>query len=395
MEEVFHERLKSPIPTAELKRRWTKTQEAMKSEGIDCIFTQNTTQYMGGYNRWLTDTTAENAYPQSVIIPAEGEIYFIAYGGPPLESYPPKYVIRKGTTCKNVPYFSPFNFTHDWEGKIIVEWSKANDVKRMGIAGMEFLHSACYEYIVKHLPEVEFIDVSDMVDQIKCVKSEHEMTFVREAANIQDKAMGYLPSLIQPGEREYEIRSKLMKILTDLGSEEQIVTIASAPKGEIFVPYPSFLQNRTLEFGDQVYVCLSSSGPGGFFTAVGRMVSIGKPSVEMIDSWGLALEAQKKLVAQMQVGAEIQGILESYNRFLSENSCIEEKGLFAYCQGYDFIERPSIQFGENMKISKDICIAVNTNIVSAKKTIYCCDSFLITAGAPERLHKAAQEIIQA
>ena len=72
MSEVFHERLKSPIPRRELDRRTAVLQRAMKLAGLDCIIAQNITQYLCGCNRWLTDTTAENNYPQSSILPSEG-----------------------------------------------------------------------------------------------------------------------------------------------------------------------------------------------------------------------------------------------------------------------------------------------------------------------------------
>lgn len=393
MAEVFHERFKSPIPTIELQRRWQRIQGAMKEAKLDCILTQNTTQYMGGYNRWLTDTTAENAYPQSVVIPAEGEMALIAYGAPPQNYYPPKFVVRGGTVCPNVPYFAPFNFTHDWEGKIAVEWAKKHKVKRFGIAGMGFIHSAYYDYLVKLLPGVEFVDASDLADQIKCVKSEEEIKFIRKAAAVQDKAIGYIPAITQPGEREYEVRGKLMEILTDLGGEEQIVIMGSAPQSQTFTPYPSFMQNRMLEKGDQMYIGLSSSGPGGFFTAIGRMVSIGRPSAEMEESWQLALEAQKQLSQQLQPGADPTAIYAAYNQYLGSKGYQAEDSMFAYGQGYDFIERPSIQPGETMKLTQGMCMAVNTSVVTTKRTSYCSDSFLITANGPDRLHNTAQKII--
>ena len=96
MAEVFHERLKSTIPRRELERRGTRLQEKMKEAGIDCIVAQNITQYMGGCNRWLTDTTAENNYPQSTILPSEGEVGYIACSGPRLDLYPPSHLLRIG-----------------------------------------------------------------------------------------------------------------------------------------------------------------------------------------------------------------------------------------------------------------------------------------------------------
>ena len=105
MTEVFHERLKSPIPTAELERRTLAIQEAMKEANIDCLLTQNLTQYFGGCNRWLTDTIAEINYPQSSILPVDGEVRYIACSGPPLDLYPPSHLLRIGKPLDAAPYF--------------------------------------------------------------------------------------------------------------------------------------------------------------------------------------------------------------------------------------------------------------------------------------------------
>ncbi len=392
MTEVFSERLKSPIPSRELNRRWAALQEAMKKEGIDVLLTQNITQYMGSFGRYLTDTTAENAYPQSVLFTAEGELHFVAYGGPPLETYPPKYAVRGGTTCKNEPYFSPFRYTHDWEGKIAMKWLQGKNIKKFGVE-MGITSMAYYDYLVKAMPGVEFIDVSDLVDKIRAVKSDDELAFIRKSADIQDKVFGYIPGLIYPGEREYEIKNRIFRLMTDLGAEENIVLMGSAPKGEVFTPYPSHLQNRTLEAGDELYICLSNSGPGGYFTTIGRMFSMGEPSAALKEGWELALKAQQKLIGLLKIGAEPQVIFALYNEFLVQNGCAPESGLFAYGQGYDWIERPSIQTGENLPIQANMCLAVNTNIVSVKRSVYCADSFLTTAREPERLHRTPRQVI--
>ena len=106
MAEVFHERLKSPIPTRELERRSQALVEAMKSADFDCILAPNSSQYLTGTNRWLTDTTAEVSYPQSSFIDRNGDIGYIACSGPPLDLYPPTHLIRIGKPWNTAPYFS-------------------------------------------------------------------------------------------------------------------------------------------------------------------------------------------------------------------------------------------------------------------------------------------------
>lgn len=393
MTETFHERYKSPIPTRELERRWRIAQAAMRQEGIDCILTQNTTQYIGGYNRWLTDTTAENAYPQSVILPQQGELALIAYGAPPQNYYPPKYVVRGGTVRRNVPYFAPFNFTHEWEGMIALEWVREQNIKRFGIAGMGLIHTAYFESLRRALPGVEFVDASELLDGIRSRKSEDEVRFLRRSAAIADKAMGYVRSLVRPGVCESEMRAKLMQILTDHGGEEQIVIIGSAPADGQLQPVPSFLQNRTLAAGDQAYICLIASGPGGYFTSLGRMVSLGPPPASMEAAWRTVKEAQALMASHLRPGALPADVFQVYEEFLAQHGCRPERSLFAYGQGYDWIERPSIRPDETMEIAPGMCFAVHTSAVSPDQAGFGCDTYLVGEQATERLHGTPECII--
>lgn len=395
MTEVFHERLKSPIPTKELERRSRELKIAMRREQIDVILAQNITQYMGGCNRWLTDTTAENNYPQSSFLPLDGEIGYIACSGPPLDLYPPSHLLRTGKPWDAAPYFSVFNYTNDWEGRMFVDWAKQNKAKKIGIAGLEMFHWNYYDYIVKNLPSVEIVDVSSMFDDLRAIKSEDEIKVLDKSTTVQDKVMNYIPAIAQPGVREYEIRSKIMQLVTDLGGEEMVVIMGSAARGEKFNPMPSFFQNRELQVGDELYVKLECSGPGGMFTTIGRMFSIGcEPSAVLQESLKAANAAQEKLAGMLQVGMDPQVIFAQYNEYLASMGCKQEVGMFAYGQGYDHIERPSIQPGETMKLAKDMCMAVNTSLVSAERTVYCADSFMLKPNGPQKMHKTPLTIFR-
>lgn len=389
MAEVFSERLKSPIPVRELERRTAELQKAMKAKGLDCIIMQNVTQYFGGCNRWITDTTAENNYPQSSILPSEGHVRYIATSGPPLDLYPPKWALRIGEPYDALPYFSPFNFTHTWEGRMAAKWIKDNGAKKVGLAGMEMFYWNYYSYIKEVLPDVELIDASDLFDEVRAVKSEDEIEFIRKAAKIQDKAMAYVQAYAQPGVREYELRSKLMQILTDHGGEEMVIYMGSCQQGEIMQVMPSFFQNRTLQRGDMLYVKLSTAGPGGMFTTMGRMFSIGcEPSKKMEADFAAALEAQAKLVSMLKPGAQPQQIFADYNAYLTGLGCQPEDGLFAYSQGYDHVERPSIQPGETMPLKANMVMGVNTGLIGGgMEAAFVADSFILGENGPEKLHR--------
>ncbi|MDR1604180.1 MAG: M24 family metallopeptidase [Gracilibacteraceae bacterium] len=395
MTEAFHERLKAPIPTAELRRRSAALTEAMRREGIDCVLAQNITQYLGGCNRWLTDTTAENQYPQSSFLSRDGEIGYIACSGPPLDLYPPSHLLRIGKPWAAAPYFSVFKHTHDWEGRLFTQWALEHKIRKLGVAGLGMFQWNYYDYIARHLPDVEIVDAAPLFDALRALKSQDEIACLKASAAVEDKIMAYIPAFAQPGVREYELRSKIMQLVTDLGGEEMIVLIGSSPAGERPVPLASFFQNRTLARGDSLYICLSASGPGGMFTTVGRMFSVGaEPAPSLRKAYAEAVRAEEKLSGLLQIGQNPQVVFALYNEYLGGRGLRPETGLFAFGQGYDHVERPSIQPGETMPLAPDMCLAVNAAAVSADWAGYSADTFLLRAAGPVRLNKTPLEVFR-
>ena len=395
MQEVFHERLKSQISKPELERRGAAMQKAMKAQGIDAVIAQNLTLYMGSCTRWLTDTLAEINYPQSVILPADGEVRYIACSGPPLDLYPPPHLSRIGKPWDAMPYFSVFNYTNDWEGLMATRWIKENGAKKIGIPGLNMFQYNYYRYLLANNPGVEFVDVAPIFEELRAVKSADELVWIEKSAKILDKAMGYAVGYARPGVNEYELRSKLMQIVTDHGGEEMVILLASAPAGEAMRPLPGFFQNRELEKGDALYVSLKCSGPSGYYTTLGRMFSVGcEPSQGMIKDFEDAVAAQGTVAGMLMPDADPQEIFNKYNEYLSAIGCEGEEGLFAYGQGYDHIERPSVQPGETMKLAEGMCMSVNTSLVSSRKSSFVADSFLIGPGGARRLHKTPQAVFR-
>lgn len=386
MAEVFHERLKSPIPTRELERRSLIMVEAMKSMDLDCILAPNSSQYLAGTNRWLTDTTAEVSYPQSSFIDRNGDIGYIACSGPPLDLYPPTHLIRIGKPWNTAPYFSVFKHTWDWEGQLFGDWIEQHQPQKIGIAGLDMMAWNYLDYLIKHYPEVEFQDVSELIAPLRAGKSTDELAFVQNSIRVLDKVMGYMQAYVLPGTYEYEVRSRCMKIITDLGGEEMLITLGSAPAGEKFALYPSFFQNRLLQQGDEMYLKIQCSGPGGFYTTLGRMFSIGQvPSAQLLERWEEVVRAEGYLREQLVKETRPEKIFASYNDYLVKQAYEKSEGFFAYGQGYDYFESPLIQKGETLAVSAGMSLGLSIELCGERSTTYGADSYVTGTAGLERL----------
>lgn len=386
VKKLREDRIYQPISTQELERRWQKVREVMATKGIDCLVMQNTNKFLGGYVRWFTDVPADNGYPLTVIFPLREEMIVVTSGGPPTQSYPPKWALRGVSEVIAVPYFLPFNYTKTLDAEVVAEKLKSLDAKVVGLVGENYIPASFYNYIRATLPSVELIEAADVVDPIKAIKSEEEIALIKKSASIQDAGMAAVPSLLKPGMREFELRSALEHLLIDLGSEEQWIMIGSAPSGELANQRQPFFQNKTIHQGDQVCIMIEVSGPGGYYTEVGRTFCLGDPPAEMQRIWKENVSLQKINAAMLKPGAHPADIFKSNNEFLKNHGYKLEGRLYAHGQGYDLVERPAIRVDEPMLLEANMVIAVHPRIVTDTAYTYCCDNYLITEDEALRIH---------
>ena len=168
IKEFKPQRIRFPIPTREVERRWALVQEAMKKEGIDSLVMQNDNQWLGGYVRYFTDLPSEQAYPYSVIFPANDEMTVIS-SGPYAPAPPPNWACRGIKEKIGLPYFRAFHYTNNMDAEAIVNVLKRRNDKRVGLINLGYIPAATYLYMKEHLSGVELVDVTDMIDEIKAV----------------------------------------------------------------------------------------------------------------------------------------------------------------------------------------------------------------------------------
>ncbi|WP_258360747.1 M24 family metallopeptidase [Moorella sulfitireducens] len=395
MGEVKHERIRFRVSTKEMERRWKLIREAMKANNIDSFFAQNNNKWLGGYIRYLIDIPGENAYPKTVFFPADEEMVLIVSGGEPLPPSPPDWAIRGIKQRFARPYFRTLNYTNPYDAQVAVDLVKKRNDKRVGLVGLGLMDAFFIEYLKGNLPDVEFIDFTDSIDEIKAVKSEEEISYIRKAVALQDAIFAAAPTFIRPGRYEWQIRADLIKMCFDLGSEEQLIMIGSAPPGSSTGQFHQFYQNRQIKEGDQVLIMLEVNGPAGFYAEIARTWSLGEPPKELVDAFEFAKEAQKLAASMIKPGVLPKTVLDAINDFAVSKGYLPDKRLVAHGQGYDLVERPGFNPEEKMTFKPNMNLAIHPIALTPDRKTYafCCDNYLLTADGIERLHKTPQEII--
>ena len=394
-----NERINTAISTAELERRWAAVRAAMAEHRIDVLLMQANNDFMGGYVKYLTDVPATNGYPVTVVFPHDERMTVIGQGpfGAVRELPPEGDGLRRGTArFMGTPSYASAHYTAEYDAALaerVLARYAGGTVGLLGTAAMSF---ALVDYLKRgKLAKAKFVDASDVVDRIKSVKSEEELTLIRRTAAMQDAAMDAVFKAIRPGMRDLEVAAIAEQVGHSLGSEQGLFLCSSAPVGVSEMFGNRHLQNRVIQRGDQYTLLVENNGAGGFYAELGRTCVLGRAPQEMKDEFAFVLEAQKFVLDLLRPGASCKDIFEAYNAFMRRNGRPEEKRLHCHGQGYDMVERPLIRFDETMPIEKNMNIVVHPTYVTARSFSWVCDNFLIGEnGVSEKLHKFPQKIFE-
>ena len=388
--------LTESISTQELERRWKEVRKRMKEEDIDFLVIQNDNEWLGGYVKWFTDIPARNGYPMTVIFPVDDEMTTITCGGkPPGDLGPPAWTMRGVKRRLTAPYFRSLMYSHTYDAELAVEALEVKKKGKIGIVGKGTMSAAFYEHLRKGLPEVILVDATDLVDQIKAIKSDEEMGLIKKTTALQDEAMEYAKKVIRPGRRDFEIVADMIHKVIDLGSEEQLVLGGSGPLGRPVPMQKRHFQNRVVKEGEQFTLMIEVNGPGGMYAEIGRIFFLGKAPSELRDAFEMAKETQRVTLKLLKPGADPAEIWKANNEFLVKKGFPPETRLYAHGQGYDLVERPAIRNDEPMKLKPGMNITVHPIIGTDRVWVWICDNYLITeSGVSECLHKTPQKIFE-
>lgn len=387
-------RLVPSVSSGELERRWRAAREMMQDRKINFLLMRQDEEYYCGYVRWFTGITPRHSYPFNVIFPIDDEMTTIS-SSPPAAPGPPEWAVRGVKRRLGAPYYPSLHYTGTYDAELAVGILKERKGATIGIVGKSFFHVPFYEYVTAHIPGATFVDVTDPIDHLKAIKSPEEIEMIKRTAEIQDAALDHVRQKITPGLRDLDILAEADYVSTKLGSTRMQVLVSSYHPGEQPMGFQGrHYMNRVLREGDHVVVLLEGNGPGGFYTEIARVFSLGEPAPEAKEAFAHALEAQELTLRLLKPGANPKDVWDANNEFLQKKGYAPEGRLYAHGEGYEMVERPAIRYDEPMKIQAGMNIAVHPVVKNSRLWTTLCDNYLVTEnGVGPCLHKTPKEII--
>lgn len=386
------DRVASPLPLAELERRWSALRAAMTEHGIDVLLAQSNNDFHGGTVKYLIDIPAVSGVWTSVVLPREDELTVVTMG-PEGGRIEPNDVWRNARVLQG-PTFAAAAYTRSFETAQVVSALGPFASGTIGLVGTYQLSAALVDAVREGLPDARLVDATDLVDAVRVVKSEVEQERIRRTAALQDEAMRAAFAAVEPGRRESEITTVAQHVCSDLGAEQGIYLSASWRPGEAVGIAPRHFQDRVLREGDVLCLLVESNGPGGFYTELGRTCVLGEPPQQLVEELAFTLEAQRFCLDLLRPGAPAADVWSAYNEFMRSHGRPEERRLHAHGQGHDLVERPLIRPEETMTVLSGMNLVVHPTYVKDGFTSWICDNYLTGADGPgDSIHAFPPEIV--
>jgi len=159
---------------------------------------------------------------------------------------------------------------------------------------------------IKKVLKKKMKPIEGAVEELREIKDEKEITYLKKAASIGDKALLKVLDIIKPGIKEKDIAAELEYQMKKLGGEKPSFDTIVASGYRSGTPHGVASDKKirknefiTMDFGNFYK---------GYASDMTRTIYVGKPSKKELDIYNTVYQAQKEARTKFQVGMKLKDI---------------------------------------------------------------------------------------
>lgn len=171
-------------------------------------------------------------------------------------------------------------------------------IKRLGFEENDVTYSTYTTY--KSTFQTELVPTSDIIETIRLIKDDEELSVLREAAAVADKTFDHIVKFIQPGMREIEIANELEFHMRKLGATSSSFDIIVASGYRSALPH-GVASDKKVQEGELITMDFGALYQG-YCSDITRTIAVGEISEDLRAIYDTVLEAQKRGVAGTKAG---------------------------------------------------------------------------------------------
>lgn len=188
------------------------------------------------------------------------------------------------------------------------------DTSKVGVIGIS---PDQLEYLRTFLSDAQLIDASNLILDMRMVKSDEEAAMIRKASEIADRGMAAAASALRAGVTELEVAAEAEYVMKKLGSQylRARTIVASGSRATISHPYPT---EKRLEQGELVIIDLHPTYQR-YRSDLARTFIIGDGGEAQKRLLNLALKVQLEALKAVKPGNKMGDIAEAAYKLVPYN----------------------------------------------------------------------------
>ena len=318
---------------SEYARRIRLTRKAMETAGLDIIFITDPSN-----QAWLTGYDGWSFYVhQGVILTMTGEPiwwgrHMDMLGGRRTCWMDHSNIIGYGD------HFIQSTSAHPMEDLAKQLKSRGFSLSRIGVEMENYYYSAkAHSILVEELPNAKIQDATALVNWLRLIKSDEEISFIRKAARISDKVITTAIENAVPGIRKNELVAEIMKagiegVGDDWGDYPAIVPLT--PSGLDATAAHLTWNGAPMKKGEATFFELSGCYRR-YHAPLCRTIFLGTPPDDMLKTEKAQLEGIAAGLDAARSGNRTCDIANAFLQVLSKHG-IERSGRMGYPVGLSY-----------------------------------------------------------
>jgi Xaa-Pro dipeptidase len=179
-----------------------------------------------------------------------------------------------------------------------------------------YLHPHHYLGVRAALGNALVSEPTDLIADLRLVKSPAELGYVRRASAIADTALGTFAAALAPGRTELELAGGVYQALLANGSG-----IAASPINLVSGERTAYSHGgptaRRLRYGDDVNIEFGATF-NRYTATIGRQYCLGAPTSRMRDLYGIAHAASDAMIAAIRDGVAASAVHEAARSIIKD-----------------------------------------------------------------------------
>jgi Xaa-Pro aminopeptidase len=257
---------------------------------------------------------------------------------------------------------------------------------RAGLAGRDLINANLLASLQAALPRLEWIDVENLICDLRAQKSPAEIEVIRSAYRIAEAGFQAAVETIGVGVTERAIAAEIDAAMRRAGSEGTGIDtiVASGPHTRPILARSTF---RRVEADDHVLLTIAPRYEG-YHAAIGRVVLVGDPGPEVRAALDVAIRAQQACAAALRPGLEGRAV-EAIGRQIVSAAGLGGYFLYSGVHSVGVIEFEPPIFGPSSPalLKENMIISIDIPMFNAPwGGLRIENGYLITAEGAEPLH---------